>query len=62
MTIKIESKIVDIVGPRGALSRNFKHLNVDMQYVNDGKGLKVDMWFATKKEVRTSTLRPAPAR
>jgi ribosomal protein L6P/L9E len=27
--IKINAKIIEVEGPRGKLSRNFKHLNLD---------------------------------
>ena len=38
-------------GPKGTITREFKHQSIDMQIVeNDGaKSLKVDMWFAARK-------------
>ncbi|KAJ6950725.1 hypothetical protein NC651_004409 [Populus alba x Populus x berolinensis] len=50
--IKISARIIEVEGPRGKLSRNFKHLNLDFQLIKDEEGkrkLKIDAWFATRK-------------
>ncbi|KAH7550221.1 hypothetical protein ACOSP7_024565 [Xanthoceras sorbifolium] len=51
--IKINAKIIEVEGPRGKLSRNFKHLNLDFHLMTDestGKRkLKIDAWFGTRK-------------
>ncbi|KAL5814239.1 hypothetical protein ACOSQ4_024880 [Xanthoceras sorbifolium] len=51
--IKINAKIIEVEGPRGKLSRNFKHLNLDFHLMIDestGKRkLKIDAWFGTRK-------------
>ena len=47
--IKVRAKIVEVEGPRGKLTRNFKHLNLDFQLIENGKKLKVDAWFGTRK-------------
>ncbi|KAL9366121.1 hypothetical protein Peur_037321 [Populus x canadensis] len=50
--IKIDARIIEVEGPRGKLSRNFKHLNLDFQLIKDEEGkrkLKIDAWFATRK-------------
>ncbi|XP_072976010.1 large ribosomal subunit protein uL6 [Typha angustifolia] len=47
--IKVKAKIVEVVGPRGKLTRNFKHLNLDFQLVEGGRKLKVEAWFGTRK-------------
>ncbi|XP_027171279.1 60S ribosomal protein L9-like [Coffea eugenioides] len=43
----------EVEGPRGKLTRNFKHLNLDFQLITDeatGKRkLKVDAWFGSQK-------------
>ncbi|KAK0586307.1 hypothetical protein LWI29_004759 [Acer saccharum] len=51
--IKINAKIIEVEGPRGKLSRNFKHLNLDFHLMTDestGKRkLKIEAWFGTRK-------------
>ncbi|PIA26264.1 hypothetical protein AQUCO_09500020v1 [Aquilegia coerulea] len=51
--IKVKAKQIEVEGPRGKLTRNFKHLNLDFELVKDpetGKlKLKIDSWFGTKK-------------
>ncbi|VFQ65399.1 unnamed protein product [Cuscuta campestris] len=59
--IKVKAKQIEVEGPRGKLSRNFKHLNLDFQLIKDqetGKlKLKVDAWFASRKA--TAAIRTA---
>lgn len=31
VTVEIKARIVKVTGPRGTLTRNFKHLNLDFQ-------------------------------
>ncbi|EYU19707.1 hypothetical protein MIMGU_mgv1a023700mg, partial [Erythranthe guttata] len=44
---------IEVEGPRGKFSRNFKHLNLDFQLTadeeNGKKKLKVDAWFGSRK-------------
>lgn len=50
--IKIDAKIIEVSGPRGTLTRNFKHLNLDFQLTTDEEGkkiLKIDSWFGSRK-------------
>ncbi|KAL4586577.1 hypothetical protein LXL04_011214 [Taraxacum kok-saghyz] len=51
--IKVHAKIIEVTGPRGTLTRNFKHLNLDFLLITDeetGKRkLKVDAWFGSRK-------------
>ncbi|KNA16589.1 hypothetical protein SOVF_087850 [Spinacia oleracea] len=50
--IKVDAKIIVVSGPRGTLSRNFKHLNLDFELVTDEEGkkkLNIDSWFGTRK-------------
>jgi len=50
-TISIKSRVVSMKGPRGELTRDFKHMDVDLQLVDEGKKLRVDMWFAKRKQL-----------
>ncbi|KAJ3690999.1 hypothetical protein LUZ61_020163 [Rhynchospora tenuis] len=49
VTLKVDAKVVTVEGPRGKLTRSFKHLNLDFQLIEDGKKLKVDAWFGTRR-------------
>jgi len=50
VSIKLKSRVVSVKGPRGSLSRSFRHVQVDMQMVGRNK-LKVDKWFGSRKEL-----------
>ncbi|XP_024395671.1 large ribosomal subunit protein uL6 [Physcomitrium patens] len=47
--VEIKAKQVRVTGPRGVLTRNFKHLNLDFQLQDGGRKLKVDAWFGNRK-------------
>ena len=52
--IKVHAKVIEVEGPRGKLSRDFKHLNLDFELVPAGDGdgkrkLKVESWFGSRK-------------
>ncbi|XP_072979554.1 large ribosomal subunit protein uL6-like [Typha angustifolia] len=49
VAVKVKAKLIEVEGPRGKLTRNFKHLNLDFQLVEDGRKLKVEAWFGTRK-------------
>jgi large subunit ribosomal protein L9e len=49
VTVKVSAKMVTVTGPRGTLTRNFKHLNLDFQLQEGGRKLKVDAWFGTRR-------------
>lgn len=58
--IKVKAKMIEVEGPRGKLSRNFKHLNLDFQLIKDESGkrkLKIDAWFGSRKT--TAAIRTA---
>mmetsp|Transcript_28448 Transcript_28448/g.28770 ORF Transcript_28448/g.28770 Transcript_28448/m.28770 type:complete len:197 (-) Transcript_28448:55-645(-) len=56
VTVGIASRIVTVTGPLGTLKNSFKHMSLDIQVVEDGKKVKVDLWFgdrATIAAIRT---------
>jgi len=48
--VEIKARFVKVKGPRGTLTRDFKHINMDMKKVGQ-KYIRVDLWFATRKQV-----------
>ncbi|XP_071702535.1 large ribosomal subunit protein uL6-like [Rutidosis leptorrhynchoides] len=58
--INVKAKVIEVKGPRGTLTRTFKHLNLDFQLITDEEGkqkLKVDAWFGSRKT--TAAIRTA---
>lgn len=50
--VTLKSRVVTVKGPRGALSRSFKHLNVDMQIEGQkSKKIIVSVYFASRKQI-----------
>lgn len=47
--VKIKARCVTVKGPRGELTRDFKHINMDLKKV--GKEIRVDLWFAKRAEL-----------
>ncbi|EXB53783.1 60S ribosomal protein L9 [Morus notabilis] len=51
--IKVHAKVIEVKGPRGKITRNFKHLNLDFDLISDetsGKRqLKIESWFGSRK-------------
>ena len=50
VTITAQSRTVTVTGPRGKLIKSFKHIPADIQVLDDGKLIKIDSWFADKKQ------------
>lgn len=46
----VKSRNVVVKGPRGTLTRSFKHARIDIKKINK-KTIKLEKWFGTKKEV-----------
>merc|ERR1712119_240968 len=46
----VKSRAVTIKGPRGSLTKDFKHLALDVYMLNK-KTVKVEKWFGKKKEL-----------
>lgn len=49
VTLDIKARVVTVKGPRGTLTKSFKHMAVDIYKVEDGK-VKVEKWFGATKE------------
>ena len=46
----VKSRTITIKGPRGSLSKSFKHLAVDI-YMTDKETIKIEKWFGKKKQL-----------
>ncbi|XP_072986110.1 large ribosomal subunit protein uL6-like [Typha latifolia] len=49
VTVSVRAKEVEVEGPRGKLTRSFKHLNLDFELTDGGRKLKVDAWFGSRR-------------
>lgn len=50
VTVEVNAREVTVSGKRGTLHRSFKHLNLDIQRINNGRAIRVDLWFGTRKQ------------
>jgi large subunit ribosomal protein L9e len=46
----VKSRTITIKGPRGSLTKSFKHLAVDI-YMTDKETIKIEKWFGKKKQI-----------
>merc|ERR1712014_276041 len=50
VAVTVKSRVVTVKGPRGTLTKSFKHLAVDISMPNK-KTVRVEKWFGKKKEL-----------
>merc|ERR1712170_196656 len=50
VSVEIKSRVVTVKGPRGTLSKSFRHLSIDI-FMPDSNTIKVEKWFGTRKEL-----------
>lgn len=60
MEVEIKSRIVKVTGKKGTLTRDFKHINMDL-FITDSEPdeeteethriVKLDLWFGTRKQL-----------
>merc|ERR1712170_202740 len=48
--VSVKSRVVTVKGPRGTLTKSFKHLAIDI-FMVDPKTIKVEKWFGKRKEL-----------
>ena len=51
VVLSTKSRIVTVKGPKGTITREFKHMQLDMQVADDKKSLKVDLWFGNRENI-----------
>ena len=59
VTVEVNARDVTVKGPRGSLSKSFKHSRVEIKVAKTAKGsiINVEMWFGNRKErARTRTI------
>lgn len=49
VTVRVKSRDVFVKGPRGELTRSFKHLKLDIKVLKAGREVKVELWFGNRK-------------
>merc|ERR1712080_527884 len=50
LSASVKSRVVEVKGPRGSLTKSFKHLAVDI-YMTDKDTIKVEKWFGKTKQI-----------
>jgi large subunit ribosomal protein L9e len=51
VTVTVKSRVVTVTGPRGTLKRDFGHLSIDLTLVNNGRGVRADLWFGRRQSL-----------
>eukprot|EP00457_Paulinella_chromatophora_P011604 gb/GEZN01011754.1/.p2 GENE.gb/GEZN01011754.1/~~gb/GEZN01011754.1/.p2 ORF type:complete len:203 (-),score=40.13 gb/GEZN01011754.1/:83-691(-) len=55
VTVEIKARVVTVTGPRGTLTRDFKHVAIQLKVIEQklkagsNKAVKAEMWFAKRK-------------
>mmetsp|Transcript_14267 Transcript_14267/g.26173 ORF Transcript_14267/g.26173 Transcript_14267/m.26173 type:complete len:194 (-) Transcript_14267:38-619(-) len=53
--VSIKARTVVVKGPRGELTRDFKHQNMDLKKLDGEEGeagkVRIDLWFASRKQL-----------
>lgn len=50
VSVEVKARKVTVKGPKGTLVREFKHLSLDIQKMENGN-IKVDLWFGGRKNI-----------
>lgn len=52
-TVKLEvnSRVVTVTGKKGTITRDFKHINLNMQHLKEARKVRVDLWFGNRKQL-----------
>jgi hypothetical protein len=50
VTITCKCRTVTVKGPRGTLTKSFKHIDLELTQLGK-KRIRVDIWFATRKQM-----------
>jgi large subunit ribosomal protein L9e len=50
VTVNVNARKVEVKGPRGALSRDFRHVNMELKKIGNEK-IQVTVWFGNRKQI-----------
>jgi large subunit ribosomal protein L9e len=50
VTLRVKARQIQVKGPRGELTKNFKHVDLDIQKLSDRK-LRVKVWHGARKHI-----------
>lgn len=50
VTVEVKARNVVVTGPRGSLTRSFKHISVEMTKLSESK-VELTMWFGNRKQL-----------
>ena len=51
VTVVAKAREITVTGPKGKLTKTFKHMAVDISPVDGGSKLKVDLWFGNRETI-----------
>jgi len=51
VTVEVNARVVTVTGKRGTLTREFKHINLDMQHMKEARKIRCDLWFGNRKQL-----------
>merc|ERR1711965_366649 len=49
VTVDVKARVVVVKGPRGTLTKSFRHMSIDL-YMPDADTVQVEKWFSQSKE------------
>ena len=49
--VQVQARKVTVTGPRGSLTKSFRHSSLDIQVVDGGRKVRVDLWFGKRKQI-----------
>ena len=52
VTVTAKKRVVTVKGPRGTLSKSFRHIQCELTMLSKRK-IRVDLWFANRKQLAT---------
>ena len=51
VTVEVKARQVVVTGPLGTLRRSFKFIAMDLNKSEDGKSIKLDIWFGNREAI-----------
>merc|ERR1711918_53349 len=52
--VEVKARVVTVTGPRGTLTRDFRHMSMDLLHDEAEKQVTVEIWYGTKKDTAAS--------